>query len=216
MKSPEKQWMDVGIAFWRSRGWPADFHNADCEKWALWNPERDFTIEWWRDLQLPELRRWIATRPYSGAVLTERFLECRAALTQAWHEVCEPLRDNDISDVDWHQIERFPQVVAHIKPTKSPVFTSKFCHFLLPRVFPVVDSLGLGDGWTYQQYFRTVRAEWSSFGPTLKAELAYELTSLIESRGSPVYSGFPMVNKVAELVLIGRFRMTGRVERNMC
>jgi predicted DNA-binding protein len=62
-----------GVAFWRKRAWPADFHNADYQKWARQNPHGNFTPSWWHSLQLPRLQEWIATRGATHADLTARF-----------------------------------------------------------------------------------------------------------------------------------------------
>ena len=149
-----------GITFWRSRRWPPDFHNAEYERWAQENPNGNFTLGWWQEHQLPRLTRWIATRPYSGAELTSRFMDCATALRQAWKTACAPYLERDSPTVTWAEVEAFPNEVAMVKPTMvpSPVFTSKFCHFLLPKIFPVVDNAALGGRWlTYEAYFRFVQ-----------------------------------------------------------
>ena len=61
-----------GVAFWRTKSpWPADFHNADYEKWATENPNGDFTLSWWKPF-LRTLHSWRATRPSGSAELTPR------------------------------------------------------------------------------------------------------------------------------------------------
>lgn len=196
-----------GVAFWRSKpDWPDDFHNAGYERWCQENPRGKFTPEWWVPF-LKTLQGWVAIRPFSYADLTEGFVTCVPMLTEAWHSACEPLWEADISDVTWEQVEAFPRVVATIKPTKqpSPVFTSKFCHFLLPRVFPVVDNEGMGNTWaTYEQYFRFVQNDWAATDRANRAELTAALTTHIEAQGSKVFFGFPMLNKLVELRIIGR------------
>ena len=115
--------------------------------------------------------------------------------------------EEDISEVSWEQIAAFPMEVEKIKPTKSPspVFTSKFCHFLLPKVFPVVDNEGLGNRWlTYERYFKFVQAVWESTDFVDQSRLEAELSRLIESAGQRVSPRFPMKNKIVELRLIGR------------
>jgi hypothetical protein len=75
--------------------------------------------------------------------VTERFAERRDTLSLAWETHCAPFRELDITGVTWAQVGGFANLVGEIKPMKglaSPVFTSKFCHFLLPKVFPVVDN----------------------------------------------------------------------------
>jgi hypothetical protein len=199
--------LDAGVAFWRGRAaWPADFHNSDYKRWARENPDGNFTLDWWKEF-LPTLHAWRATRPFSGAELTSRFTAGATALSSAWQDACVPHLDDDISTVDWGQVEAFPTEVAKIKPTKtpSPVFSSKFCHFLLPRVFPVVDDEGLGNRWpTYEAYFRVVQREWESTESATRTELIDALTALIEQTGQQVSAGFPMTNKIVELRLIGR------------
>jgi hypothetical protein len=201
-----------GVAFWRTRrSWPSDFHNADYARWSEENPHGEFTMAWWGPF-LKTLQAWIATRPISGRVLTERFIAAIPALAGAWQSSCEPFLDRDIASISWEEVQAFPDVVATIKPTlaPSPVFTSKFCHFLLPRVFPVVDNEALGGSWpSYETYFRFVQDEWSATQEATRAELEAALKTLIESAGRPAFPGFPMVNKIVELRLMGR-RHPGR------
>jgi hypothetical protein len=99
----------------------------------------------------------------------------------------------------------FPDEVAKIKPTNdpSPVFTSKFCHFLLPSVFPVVDREAVGGGWrTYAAYFNYVQYEWNTTDTSTRADLIAALTKA--TGATQLYSGYPIVTKIVELRLIGR------------
>jgi hypothetical protein len=205
----------AGVVFWRKRLWPADFHNADYQEWARQDPHGNFTLSWWHDIQLPRLQEWIATRGATHADLTARFMEHAAILGAVWEEACVAHLDEDISTVTWVEVQAFPTEVALIKPTKtsSPVFASKFCHFLLPKIFPVVDNEGLGNRWrTYEDYFKCIQDEWRSTAPAARTDLITELTRLVEAEGEQVFAGFPMVNKIVELRLIGRRhqRATGR------
>jgi predicted DNA-binding protein len=197
----------AGVAFWRKHTWPADFHNADYQEWARQDPHGDFTLSWWHDIQLPKLQEWIATRGVTHADLTARFSEHAATLSAAWEEACVPHVDEDISTVTWVEVQAFPTKVALIKPTKtsSPVFASKFCHFLLPRIFPVVDNEALGNRWrTYEDYFKCIQDEWQSTAAAARTDLITELTHLVEAEGEQLFAGFPIVNKIVELRLIGR------------
>jgi hypothetical protein len=197
-----------GLAFWDSRrDWGEDLGNANYEAWVKENPHGVFTLEWWKPF-LGRLNRWKATRGWDdGTVLTSRFTACAAELSTAWTESCEPFLDDDITSVTWEQVSAFPTLVATVKPTRSnsPVFASKFCHFLLPRVFPVVDNEGLGNRWpTYGRYFRHVQDEWAATEPADRTATITGLTRRIEKTGGSVFRGYPLVNKVVELRLIGR------------
>jgi hypothetical protein len=167
------QELQAGVAFWRTKmavNWPADFHNADYKAWA--SERRDFSDDWWTPFRR-RLHDWIAIRPPTYAEVTARFVDRRDALVQAWAANCIPYRDLDITDVTWTQVGGFADLVGEIKPMKglaSPVFTSKFCHFLLPTVFPVVDNEGSGNRWPrYQQYFDHVRSLWASTADDARA-----------------------------------------------
>jgi hypothetical protein len=207
-ESPAMRELADGVAYWQNfTTWPADFHNSDYAEWVRQRPSGHFTLGWWRRYQLPRLTQWIATRPCSGEILTARFEDRIADLSAAWEEACLPHLSDDISTVTWDIVKVFPDVVAGIKPMKtapSAVFTSKFCHFLLPKIFPVVDNAALGGWRTYETYFKRVQAEWESTGEAIRAELRAELTRLIEANGQPLFAEFPMINKIVEFRLIGR------------
>jgi hypothetical protein len=196
-----------GIAFWHSRPkWPNDFHNNDYRKLAIENPNGEFTREWW-DVFLPRLQAWIAIRPFSYAQLTDGFSRNAEALGTAWKVACEPHVADDISSITWDEVRDFPTLVGKVKPTlaPSPVFISKFCHFLMPRIFPVVDNEGMGNRWqTYGDYFKLVQKEWAFIPPDYQMELVDELTRLVEAEGQAVFEGFPMKVKIVELCLIGQ------------
>jgi hypothetical protein len=197
--------MADGLSFRRTRRWASDLGKAEYEKWARDNPNGNFTLAWWEQHQLPRLRRWRATRPYGGADLTPRFVQSAATLNTSWQLACAPYLEHDITSVTWQQVMAFPDEVAKIKPTKtpSPVFTSKFCHFLLPKVFPVVDNEAVGGGWaTYQAYFKYVQYEWTTTDASTRTSL---ITALTAATGSTqLNSEYPVVTKIVELRLIGR------------
>ena len=193
------QELQAGMAFWQTKldvDWPADFHNADYKEWAT--ESRDFSDEWWTRF-LRRLYDWKALRPATYAELTARFVERRDALSLAWAVRCAPYRDLDITGVSWVQVGGFADLVGEIKPMKnlaSPVFTSKFCHFLLPMVFPVVDTEGSGNRWSrYQQYFDHVQSVWASTPDDDRADLIAAMTEAVESAGVKLNPEFPLVNK---------------------
>jgi hypothetical protein len=75
-----------------------------------------------------------------------------------------------------------------------------------------VDNEGLGNRWrTYEDYFKRIQGEWRSTTPAVRIDLITELTHLVEAEGEQIFAGFPMVNKIVELRLIGRHQCaTGR------
>jgi hypothetical protein len=128
-------------------------------------------------------------------------------LASAWHRSCAPFLDTDIADpaVRWEAVREFAEVVCRLKPTRSPVFTSKLCHFLLPKVFPVIDGLALaGHAHTYEAYFRLVKGTWEATSGDVQRRLATEISSLVQESGQSLHPTFPVVTKIVELALIGR------------
>jgi hypothetical protein len=165
------------------------------------NPRGAFTDAWWAGF-LPVLRAWRATRPRGSDFLTARARERFSILTQTWARDVEPNLDGDIASVEWSQVRVFPALVAEIKDVESPVFASKFRHFLAPAVFPVVDNAAMGNPFpTYAACFNAYRREWlsteSATRDLLTTQLAYRI-------GAPLACAFPIKNKVIELCLIGR------------
>jgi hypothetical protein len=142
----------------------------------------------------------------SGIFLTGHFEELRQPLAEAWKGSCADLVDADITNVTWDAVSDFPSEVAKIKGVSSPVFASKFCHFLVPTVFPVVDNAGMGNRWaTYEGYFGQVQEEWRATREGTREELTNLLDRAATRLGEPRTLHFPVVTKIAELCLIGRY-----------
>ncbi len=148
------------------------------------------------------LHAWRATRPRSGDYLTERARTRFASLSHAWTNAVRPHLGSDISSVQWGDLAAFPSVVAQIKNMEPPTFTAKFCRFLAPSLFPVVDGAAMGSPFpTYEACFRAYQREWRLTDERIRQELSLRMQELI---GEPITEAFPIKNKVVELCLIGR------------
>lgn len=151
---------------------------------------------------LPVLRAWRATRPRGSAFLTSRARERFSALARAWALTVEPNLGGDIVSLEWPRVSAFPALVTEIKDVASPVFTSKFSHFLAPAIFPLVDNAAMGNPFsTYEACFAAYRAEWLATDDAILRALVSRLTDLIKA---PLADGYPTKIKVVELCLIGR------------
>ena len=194
--------LEQGIAFWQTEtNWPHDFHNADYEMMAHQNPNGAFDEHWWVTF-LHTLVQWQATRPRSNEFLTHRAHDRLQALGAIWHQTVALNLDNDIADLEWQQIAAFPTLVAEIKNVASPVFPSKFCHFLAPCIFPVVDNKAMGNPFrTYELYYISGRAEWLGTAAATQEDLT---ALLIHEIGVPLIANYPMKCKLIELCMIGR------------
>lgn len=203
------QEFEAGMAHWRRRGWPTDLHNGFYARLDAQNPRGDFSPQWWAGF-LPHLTAWKAIRPASPRAVTARVLDSLPELRQAWRNSCSVIGDDDIAAVHWKTVEDLVGVVRTFKqrrlrpePVRSPVFTSKFCHFLLPAVFPVVDgaAMGLPAGSEYRAHYEAVQREWESTPEHVQQELR---SALVEQVGAPLTPTFPVINKIVEICLIGR------------
>jgi hypothetical protein len=193
--------LNAGIAYWRTTRWPQDFHNAFYQRMKATNPNGNFTAIWWSGF-LPILSGWKALRPKSQAFVTNRASGHFAQLSKSWTSSIAPVLTSDIATIQWSQICSFPGIVAQIKNVTSPVFTSKFCHFLAPHIFPVIDNAAMGNPFsTYQAYYSFGRAEWAATSQPDQISLVGALTQEI---GTPPIQTYPMKCKIIELCLIGR------------
>jgi len=192
---------DRGVEYWFEVGWPRDFHRSFYTEIAAANPRGAFDDVWWAGF-LPVLRAWRATRPRGSDYLTARARARFAGLSRTWASALQPHLGSDVNDVEWRELTAFPALVAEIKNMDPPTFTSKFCHFLAPALFPVVDGAAMGSPFaTYAACYAAYQREWRLTDERIRRELTLRMRELI---GAPLTDAFPMKNKVIELCLIGR------------
>lgn len=194
------QELRAGIRYWP---WSRDLHNQFYRDIASCF-DGNFDDAWW-DCVWGPLYKWRATR--GGG--TKRAMQARAQklyprLNEEWGRHCVPLLKSgaDLESVKWDEVAPFADLVTQIKNVRSPVFTSKLCHFLLPRVFPVVDNRAMGNPYrTYADYFAAARTEWLD----TPAPVQKQLRSVLGTRiGSQMNRDYPEVSKIVELCFIGR------------
>ena len=196
--------VEAGIRFWLASGWPADFHDSAYRRFADENRDR-FSDTWWDGFMEPALIRWQALRGLRGftrARLRANFEAHADDLRQLWSQLVEVVgAEAEIDSVEWEDVRTFTEVVAQLKPTTSAVLTSKFCHFQLPKVFPIVDNWAMGGSRSYAAHFGLVQDVWAATPPATRRRLRDRLRAEI---GNKPYEAYPWTNKVVELGLIGR------------
>jgi hypothetical protein len=196
--------VEAGIRFWLASGWPADFHDSAYRRFADENRDR-FSDTWWDGFMEPALIRWQALRGLRGftrARLRANFEAHADDLRQLWSQLVEVVgAEAEIDSVEWEDVRTFTEVVAQLKPTTSAVLTSKFCHFQLPKVFPIVDNWAMGGSRSYAAHFGLVQGVWAATPPATRRRLRDRLRAEI---GNKPYEAYPWTNKVVELGLIGR------------
>ena len=199
-----------GINFWNSKpNWPNDLHNAfyiSLQK-ALhknWEIENPFNEELIRIIINP-LQTWVAIRPKPQNYIIENYLKSIDILNKIWRKDIVPVREGDITTIDYSSLETFIETVKNIKGVNSYVFTSKFCHFLIPNIFPVYDNTALaGINNNYKEYYENFRSEWNNTDGDVKNQLITAIENKIKSTGGDVLNNYPYQTKAVEICLIGR------------
>ena len=198
--------LNQGIEYWRQTNWPQDFHNEFYQYIGGIQARGLFSGEWWNAI-LPILRKWRATRPRSSEYLTERAINRFDALSNVWNQNIAPVIGQDIETIEWINIAPFVSLVAEIKNVRSPVFSSKLCHFLAPQIFPVVDNAAMGNPFnSYEEYFNSGRQEWLETDNEARAVLLQAIADVI---GLDIAANYPKKCKIIELCFIGRNQNNG-------
>lgn len=194
------EYLNAGIKFWREEKpwWGQDLNNGLYKHLASLR-SKGFTEEWWKTI-LGILRQWVALRPKSKQFIRERGrvrLQILASEYQLLISKCAGKMPN-ITLLEWSDVEPLFSAAKEIKGVPSPVFASKFCHFMLPGVFPIVDNEVLGGCESYQAYWELCQKLWKE---TKNKDVLIKL--LTEQIGNEVISDYPWPTKIFELCLIG-------------
>ena len=197
--------LQAGIDYWQETNWPKDFHNQFYIELNEHNQQGLFTDIWWSGI-LDRLIRWKAIRPRPAAFIAQRYFERQEMLIDLWKPVSnlppdilisERNNHNDIIDI----IAPIANRVREIKDVRSPVFTSKFLHFIYPQIFPVIDRRAMGlPCEDYIEYWKSVRNEWQKTPEVVRHNLIDCLRTQI---GNNVFENYPFYTKIAELCITG-------------
>src|ERR1035437_89280 len=183
----------AGLRWWDEKKWGKDILNADyC---AIYDVRfAGVTKEWWT-ATVDRLCKWKALRPNSTkAVITARGAGCLSALAGQYGELmAKSTTEPSIVDLGWEDAAPLFALASEIKPVKSPVFPSKMCHFLFPKLFIPMDNLATGV-LDYEFWWRGMKDEWCRFKD--KDEAVEILTKAI---GECLHPSYPLETKIMEI-----------------
>ena len=108
---------NAGIGYWRTTGWPLDFHNNDYITLAAQNPNGNFSPPWWA-ATVRRLHQWKATRPVPGNDYRTLQRTSGSSATSLGCVVCSVV-NSDIGAVPWQQRRPFADLVSQLKPDTS-------------------------------------------------------------------------------------------------
>ncbi len=188
-----------GIRWWLSEtNWDKDFHNNFYKSMFQLGSVNRST---WNTL-VDELVSWSAIRPVPKDEITKngfRHIEKIDSLIRQLMEKHD-LGNSDFTQVEWAEILELFQVANSIKNSSSPMFGSKLCHFILPKFFPIYDSVvGERVGTTdYRVYWELCREGW------LNCVERDELILILQNQiGDKIHIYYPWASKITELCCHG-------------
>ncbi|HDY74814.1 MAG TPA: hypothetical protein ENH51_06865, partial [Euryarchaeota archaeon] len=155
----------AGIEWWHHKSnWPADLHNKDYYRYYKIR-SAGINENWW-NLTVDELSKWRAFRsrypPNTKDEIKNRGIKVINIVAEGYNKIVKSTSSEpSIDDVSWEQISSLFEALSNIKP-KSAVFAGKSCHFILPKVFIVMDNLGT-QVFDYEFYWRGMKDEWLRF-----------------------------------------------------
>ena len=196
-----------GIAAFKSR-WPQekDLH-AGFYKRLQSNLTDGVTEGAWSKL-VDDLSAWRALRPLSKSEAFERGLARLPLLETARRSLIADGSETEpsINTAKWSDAAPLYDIARSIKGSSSPVFPSKLCHFLAPRLYPVCDGEFAGTS------VRGYRNFWSESRLALiscvdLAGLQRELEAVLPGAS---LDGYPWETKIIDLCCAGEQALAER------
>jgi len=192
-----------GMKWWQQGNWPRDYHNEDY--YSFYQDRALGLTQQWLTATVDRLAQWRAIRsprpPNTKAQILALLTASLPSLRTKCRKVLTLSKDEpSIGTVAWQDIDSLYQLMADIK-NRSPVFASKLGHFMLPKVFIVMDNLGT-DVMSYDYYWQGMVNEWRHFREKresidlLRAEIA-------EHSQRPIHPNYPFETKIMELCHVG-------------
>lgn len=207
--------LENGIAIWERKAitaeWPRDFHNAMYVIDDMRRCEEPFSQRWWIDFVMPRVGTWRAYRPATKADIERWAFECLSEMKASYETCVAPFVDTPFDQLRWEDVAAFTEVVARAKRNvyggvqASPVFRSKVCHWIAPRLFPVADQEVLGINSPYEIYWKEVQKAWAAIPLEIRETMIARLSEEIRRNSRhAVADNYPFEVKIVELCRIGR------------
>lgn len=188
--------LNAGVKVWRKRRWPKDFHNQFYTRLETYRQEG---LDGLWEPCLRRLSGWKALRPLSQGTIRLQAQQVMGKLEVYHDRVRETHGAADLTACTWEDLSALFFTAAEIKGVRSPVFASKLCHMLFPRLFPVIDRAAVGipdDG--YEGYWRRCQEAWKQ-----STEQELLIATLQAKMGKPAISSYPWATKITELCWAG-------------
>lgn len=190
----------LGIQIFNNRNWTEDLHNCFYleteERFNEYLNTNNHTIFW--DYIVNNLSKWKALRGkkhFTKQILFDKLREQNNLLRTNINGTIH--LNNSFENCEWNNLQDLFEFAKTLKDVRSPVFASKFCHFLFPNLFIVKDNALVGTRNNYENYWSNCKNGWLNC-PT--KELLIQILS--EEIVNPI-PNYPYATKIAELCYIG-------------
>jgi hypothetical protein len=207
-----------GLSWWREN-WPGetDIHNSMYRELDGLREGTVFGEKWWTKAA-EYLWEWRAFRtPIPGFTkrkIWERIESQKDAMNTVYGRDVLPLlqEGGDFLTAPYEKLSNLFRLARTIKNSRSPVSSSKICHFLAPELYIVTDNvaLGLPHGYDYEAYFIYAQSCRQLTSQETFSSMKDSLNSMIRMVGEPI-ERYPYETKITELCLIGRYQMNPAV-----
>jgi hypothetical protein len=191
-----------GLEWWRKSNWPRDIHNADYHD--IYEVRAGGVTQQWWSKTVDRLSQWKACRgprpPNTKEDLAARGRQCLGAVTAQYVKLAaSSAAEPCIADLCWDDVASLYALASEIK-RGSPVFASKMCHFLFPKLFIVMDNWATGV-FNYELYWCGMRDAWCRFKQKSEATSLLQSAAVRSDKGlHPLY---PFETNIMELSIIG-------------
>lgn len=191
-----------GISIYKKRrNWPNDFHNkfyfeTSCK---LNDYLADNSVNEFWEYIVDNLSLWKALRGKKGFQKRE-LLNRLVKDNDTLRTYIKKFRNYNKSfeNYKWNDFQKFFEFAKTLKGVNSPVFASKFCHFLFPHLFIVIDNALIGINYDYEKYWK------SSKNNLIKCNNIQPLQKILnlEIPNRP-FQHYPYATKIVELCNFG-------------
>ena len=181
---------------YRNEVWPNDVDVRNATYNDIYNARAQGVTEAWWEATVERLSQWKANRGCPKDLIYNRGIERLERIRQLYQQLIaagEPC----ITNSQWSDIEPLFIIVSEIKQTRSPVFASKMCHFLFPKLFIVVDNQATGVG-HYELFWRGLKDAWSAFEQRQEAE-----NILLRTIQDGRHQNYPVETMIMEICTTG-------------
>ncbi len=186
----------------RKQIWPNDVDVHNKEYHDIYEARAQGVTKTWWEATVKRLYKWKATRGRGCTIdlIRERGREQLNQISQQYERLIsagEPC----ITNLHWVDIDQLFGIAFTIKSSKTPVFASKMCHFLFPKLFIVMDNEATGVG-HYELFWRGLKDAWNEFEQKDQAR-TFLFNAINNRQKLPLHPNYPVETTIMEICAIG-------------